>query len=442
MNKMLILSGLFFNKKGNQSFLNSVKGYDKEYDVTLVTAATMNSDVYISKEKANEFIPNLKIVSLINPRVIDFGKKVVGFLRKNRHNATCEFNDNQSPKVDGIVNLPPTKSSYVSFYFRSFLIILYSFFYYLKNRPDVVCCYEINAVRACVLLKKVFGAKVFIKLQGTALGGSLGNLEDKDVKKTFAIDILELKKSYVFDGAIMTNDGTLGDKVLQYYGYTSDKILFINNGIEPRFTLPTVISEVMEKRKSERLRNNIKFVVVSRLTSWKRIDLVLECIAKMKDVDSRDISLTLIGVGCGSEYEYYHRLIEKLNIEDSVEFIHGAPTEDVVDCILKSDFLLSLNKYTNVSNPVFESLYLSTPVITIEQPDLVSVIGPGEHGCIFLPNGTNEEILEAFVNKVSKVNYQQYTSLLNYYDSYIEHFPTWEKRSSFELEFLNSKVLS
>ncbi|MDT3336846.1 glycosyltransferase [Shewanella sp. SP1S1-7] len=442
MRKMLILSGLFFNKKGNQSFLNSVKGYNKEYDVTLITAATMNSDVYISKERANEFIPNLKIVSVINPKVIDLGKKIIGFLRNNRKNSTSEVNSNPTPKVDGIINLPSTKSSYISFYFRSCLILVYSFFYYLKNKPDIVCCYEINAVRASFLLKKVFGAKVFIKLQGTALGASLDKLEDEAVKKTFAIDILELKKGNVFDGAIMTNDGTLGDKVLQYYGYISDKILFINNGIEPRFTFPKVTSEVIEKRKSENLKDRINFVVVSRLTSWKRIDLVLDCVAKMKEVDSRDISLTLIGVGSESEYQYYHSLIKKLGIEDSVQFIHGAPTEDVVDYILKSDFLLSLNKYTNVSNPVFESLYLSTPVITIEQPDLVSVIGPGESGCIFLPNSTNEEILEAFVNEISKMNYPQYTTLLNYYESYIEHFPTWEKRSNFELEFLNDKVLS
>lgn len=435
---MLIITGLFFNKKGNQSFYNSVKGYTKEYKVTIVTAATLSSDVYVSLEKIRMDMTGVKIISVFPYRFFNFLLRLIYSLRKitffkvSRKVDFSEKSDN-SHENKMLVNLPPTFKSKISFYLRSYLLAAYCICYKLFNKFDLVCCYEINGAIASVAIKKLFKIPVFIKLQGTALGGQLSLIGTENFNRIFSIDIAEIKRSLFFDLAIMTNDGTRGETVLRYFGFEAGKILFLNNGIDNRFE--NVRSRSFPLFLNEDLKA-VKICSVSRLTPWKRVDLILEVISELRN--KIDVHYTLVGVGDETEVQTILKIIEKLKLENNVTFIKGAPTEEVVSVISNSDLLISLNKFTNVSNPVFEALYLGVPVVTVYQTEFTEVLGPGVESCIFVEEGDKSIMINNIVQDISCMSKTHYKKMTNNKDNFKNYFPTWEVRSSKELNRISS----
>ena len=60
--KVLILTGLFFNNTGNQSFYEMVKGYAKHFEVALITAADLKDYYYLSFDKAKQLFPGVRLI--------------------------------------------------------------------------------------------------------------------------------------------------------------------------------------------------------------------------------------------------------------------------------------------------------------------------------------------------------------------------------------------
>lgn len=430
---MLILTGLFFNKKGNQSFYNSVKGYSQSYKITILTAATLNSDVYHDLNKIKQELPHIRVISVFPYKAFSYISASLDFLKKmnfgvSKKSENKVFAVNKSDKDAMLVNMPPTIKSKLSFYLRSYLLAISSFLHRLFNHVDVVCCYEINGSIASSCLKKFFNIPVFIKLQGTALGGKLNLIGTEEFNSVFSIDIAEIKRSTSFDLAIMTNDGTRGDVVLNHFGFASEKILFLNNGIDSRFEKAIHSSTpIFENGKLK----SVKLCSVSRLTSWKRVDLILEIVHKLRGII--DISYTLIGIGSEKESQSILEIIKELKLENNVTFLKGASTEEVISVMSNSDLLISLNNFTNVSNPVFEALYIGIPVVTIHQSEFSEVLGPGMKSCVFVEEAKRSDLVSAVVNKISSIDMENYNELISFSKEFREFFPTWELRSKKEL---------
>ncbi|MFN3900082.1 MAG: glycosyltransferase family 4 protein [Alishewanella aestuarii] len=430
---MLIVTGLFFNKKGNQSFYNSVKGYTKNYKVTILTAATLSSDVYLELKKVEKEVDRVKIISVFPYKLFSLISIFLSFFKRMKlkifkaHNSLSD-NNGKSDKDMMLVNMQPTFKSKFSFYLRSYLLAASGIIYRCFNNVDVICCYEINGCIASVWLKKIFRIPVFIKLQGTALGGQLDLIGNEKFNKVFSIDIAEIKRSIIFDLAIMTNDGTRGDVVLKHYGFPVDKIFFLNNGIDSRFE--NAIKKSSPVFKNEKLKS-INVCSVSRLTSWKRVDLILEVISEVRKII--EISYTLIGIGDEDESQAILKLIKKLNLEGNVTFIRGATTDEVIKVISNSDFLISINRFTNVSNPVFEALYIGVPVITISQSEFSDVLGPGMESCLFVEDSDRVALIREVVDKITRIVPESYNALTKNTENFRNYFPTWEVRSDREL---------
>jgi glycosyltransferase involved in cell wall biosynthesis len=69
----------------------------------------------------------------------------------------------------------------------------------------------------------------------------------------------------------MTNDGTKGDKVLEFFGVNNEKIVFLPNGISEYLQMK---KKVMNYEKTN--NNKIRLVTISRLIRWKRVFLSVE----------------------------------------------------------------------------------------------------------------------------------------------------------------------
>lgn len=90
-----------------------------------------------------------------------------------------------------------------------------------------------------------------------------------------------MKKINHFDGAIMTNGVTNGDKVLEYFN--AKKILFLPDGIATDFA-----NEVQQRNhRKNRIPENkdkIKLYTLSRMIAWKRIHLSVEIMNTLVNV--------------------------------------------------------------------------------------------------------------------------------------------------------------
>lgn len=421
---MLIFTGLFPNIYGNQSMLNSIKGYGDAYDITIITVANLDAKVYLERERVLKELPGVKIYSLW-PKLIK--KPKFKFLRRKNFS---KINESE----DLLVNASSSFFTKVAFYFRSYILVVAAVFMLLFSRSKIICVYEINGMLAAKFIKMIFPkVKIFGKFQGTVLGSNFGRGDFYDeCSKNHPLDFMAMKNVKFLDCAIMTNDGTFGDEVLMKFGLSSKKILFIPNGVDQRF-LDAGLSSCSNALEEHHV---LKTISVSRLIGWKRVDKIVRAIDVFNKNNEIKIRHTIIGEGSEEESKLIKDLIRERSLEEYVVFEGGRSTDDVIQALKKSDLLISVYVKTNVTNPVFEALALCVPVMTIRENALLDVLGERAKGCFFIEECGSELLPENLADALSKINRGdifERKSLLGK----INH-PSWQKRSEIECEFINS----
>lgn len=149
---------------------------------------------------------------------------------------------------------------------------------------------------------------------------------------------------------ICTNDGTGGDAVMAALGKAGAKSWVPLNGVDDVIAAPPAqsIREFMGG-------GGVKFVSVSRLAKWKRIDLKLHFFARIilqpGFSDSR-----LVIVGAGKVHDELLSLRSDLGLDECVHFVGSQPPEMVRWIMNRSDFFLSFYEAGNVGNTLLEAL--------------------------------------------------------------------------------------
>jgi len=304
-------------------------------------------------------------------------------------------------------------------------------------KPDFICAYEIGGVIPALKIKKEFpNIKIFSKFQGTVLGPVLENIKEKKVSSAFKLDIKAMKKIKHFDGAIMTNDGTNGDKVLEYFN--AKKILFLPNGISTDF-----VNEVQQRNyRKNRIPENkdkIKLYTLSRIIPWKRVHLSVEIMNVLVNIyKNKKYELNIYGKADDKYLLYINNLIKKYSLENFIK-IHGPVEYDKVAKIhYDNDILLSLYTTTNATNPVYEAIYIRNIVITLRDINLDNILKSNPF-VVYFENDPEEQ-------KISKQigTYLNNFSLRDYYincfrkNKVIDDIFTWEERIQKEIEFIKT----
>lgn len=403
MNTMIVFTSLFFNKKGNQSFYETIKEYSKYYHVVIITSYHDDEYFYDLFELDYKVFDNIEIFR--TPQLLY--RVLKKFIKRNNNNN--DDNNNNSNSSIEIINTKYTIYNFFYYYYSSFFQFLIFLFFRtarkIKN-VEIVCAYEIGGVLAALLVKKIsIKSKLIAKMQGTVLINLLNN-NNRNIKDYY-LDYIAYKKLKYFDHITMTNDGTHGDIVLNYFGVDKNKIIFLPNGISSTIINTRLNFKNNASKYIDIENDKIHLMTLSRLISWKRVDLAIEVanvLANEKKVDS--FILDIYGFGTQDEILRLKKLINKYKLENNVNIKGPINYDYVPDILLTHDILLSLYKDTNVTNAVLEAAYLNMPIITIKNRDLLSILNiDNEDNNIFLFDEFHiKELIYDIADFINKIN--------------------------------------
>lgn len=401
---MLLITGLFFNKQGNQSLYETITGYAEHFDILLVTSAPQHETYYTLSEL--QLPDNCEVVNVRDRKLTDIitiYKKLAqnSFLRFLLGKATLSsFGRSETSAIKnnsgGVLDL-------VVFYVLN-VYLYYNIKQLARKRryvPDYICAYELQGIWSALRVKSKLTSKAisFAKLQGTVLGSVLHRLNDKDTISEYRVDIWAMTRAKLFDLIIMTNDGTNGKEILKHYGVPDEKILFLPNGI------PKELQNIQNVvRKDYSADEPIKLFTISRLTDWKRVHLsILILHTLIKKYGDMRFELNIFGPGSEQEKENILNLVNSLKLNNVVKYGGPLSFDEVIDQYRNNDILISLYRFSNVCNPVFEAYYLGIPIITIRSDALTSVFGGPSNKLILVNEDSEDQLVEDVAQILSKI---------------------------------------
>lgn len=272
----------------------------------------------------------------------------------------------------------------------AFYVIFKLFFKaYKKNRHekyDVIYGYELQGVLAMHLLRPFLKKhqKKISRFQGTFLHEMFKKRQV--VRLIFNIDLI-IAIWLKADLIIMTDDGTQGDKaVKKIKGDTEYHLLFLTNGVDK------VSSTLLNEAESRKISNEVNFITVSRLVSWKRVDRCIEIFSKVKE-NSIDFKCKLTVVGEGSVRQDLEALVKQKGLTEDVVFLGAINHEEVARELINSDIFLSMYESSNVGNPLLEAIRANLLIVTLNNGDTGSWITHHLNGLIYEEHNLNNELI-------------------------------------------------
>lgn len=138
--------------------------------------------------------------------------------------------------------------------------------------------------------------------------------------------------------------------LIKEYGYKG-KMQIIPNGtdLKPDVILDEEITTIKEKHK---IKDEKVFINIGRLIKLKNIDFVIDVCNKLKE---KEFNFKLLILGTGKDKEYFENKVNKLNLNDKIDFV-GI----VTDVKMKSAYL----KFADLN--IFPSFYDTDGIVKIE----------------------------------------------------------------------------
>jgi glycosyltransferase involved in cell wall biosynthesis len=298
----------------------------------------------------------------------------------------------------------------------------------MKNETfDVIYGYELQGVLALNLLKlfTTCSAKTVTRFQGTFL------YEMFERKQYFRIlynlDLLFAVKSNS-DLIIMTNDGTQGDKAMRKIKADSRyNYRFWTNGVDE------YSSELSNIEIDSR---PVKFISISRLVDWKRVDRGIKIIKSLLDSGFNDFTYTIVGEGgCRWELE---RLVEELDLQRYVIFTGGIKNSEVKDYLLNSHFFISMYDSSNVGNPLLEAIRARCCIVTLDNGDTAEWIVHKKNGLIYNPEHFDPKSIADDILEVMRTEHAHRDMINELRIIENEKLWTWSDRLRAEIEAVRS----
>ncbi|MCK9392908.1 MAG: glycosyltransferase, partial [Syntrophales bacterium] len=176
---------------------------------------------------------------------------------------------------------------------------------------------------------------------------------------------------------IITNDGTHGDKALNFIRSSNGESLrFYVNGIDEYSIDP---SDLIGLKESLKIGNVFSAVCITRLVTSKRVDLCIKVTAAV--VNKYGVSdFKLIIVGDGSERDRFEKLAIDLCVANHIVFVGAVDNRCVKNYLEISDIFLSTYRISNVGNPLLEAIRANKIIFTLNNGDTSAWIKHRENG--------------------------------------------------------------
>ena len=182
----------------------------------------------------------------------------------------------------------------------------------------------------------------------------------------------------------IANSRSVQKKIKKYYGRDSEIIY-------PFVELERFVMQSGSVGKTRPFRKDGSFLIVSRLASWKRIDIAVEACSRLK--------LPLVIVGEGPDRK---RLERKAG--PTIKFRGRLSDEDVVRCYHRSRALIFPQREDFGITPL-EAMASGKPVLAYGAGGALETVLPGETGEFFYP-----QTAEALAKALSSFRPERYVS--------------------------------
>lgn len=244
-----------------------------------------------------------------------------------------------------------------------------------QHPPDVIYSYRSDPAYVAHKLCQKHHAVHIGRRWGTWLGHTLFNVPWYRRIRDYG-EILSYKIPY--DMMIMSNDGTLGDKVAEKLNYPAERHRFWLDGTKRGIYQPD--TDVAEVKKSVGLTpDQLMIFSVARLDTWKRLDRAIDA---MPTVLQRVPNARLVIGGDGPLRPDLEAQIEKLGMGEYVTLLGSIPHARVRELHNAADLFLTVQDLTNLGNQIMEAMHSRTCVIAFDVGGTQCVMKNNETGLL------------------------------------------------------------
>ncbi|MEZ4796629.1 MAG: glycosyltransferase family 4 protein [Flavobacteriaceae bacterium] len=156
--------------------------------------------------------------------------------------------------------------------------------------------------------------------------------------------------------------------------------------------LPNPLSKELSALKNPEINRNNVILNVGRLVRSKNQDLLIKAFSKVNDGKWK-----LILVGDGPMLSEYKELVNKLDLEEKVEFV--GKTKDVASYYNTSKIFAFTSKYEGFPNALIEAMYFELACVSTDCPSGPSEMINHEENGFLIPVG-NQNLLETYLKKL------------------------------------------
>jgi|Deesub1362B_J571_1020462.scaffolds.fasta_scaffold05837_2 glycosyltransferase involved in cell wall biosynthesis len=234
---------------------------------------------------------------------------------------------------------------------------------------------------------------------------------------------------------IITDDGTLGNKVAEFLGSRSPVFCWMNG-----FAYQHVDGQSVEELRNRLVKDEGDVVVIwaGQLIPWKRLDRWLQVAAY---INERRANVRFVLLGDGRLRMRLEQLCTELGLSDKVWFKGAVDYKHVWQYFRAADVFMSCHDLTNACNTLFEAMICGLAIVTIRNGSTSHFISSKD--AILIPPSDSESLIRRMGDAVIRLvdDRKLREKLRQASKAYASRkLFSWEKRIQNEIQVLESIV--
>jgi glycosyltransferase involved in cell wall biosynthesis len=217
-----------------------------------------------------------------------------------------------------------------------------------------------------------------------------------EINKNFVYKLLMLLERNTYKKAkrIVATSDVMKKELINRYGLKSSSIEIISPSIDTNFY----------QNSNKVKKNNRELLFVGRLDPNKRVDRLVEIVAKIK-IAVPNIKLTIVGVG--SESTHIQENINKLQASNYIKMLGHKDKIKLRKLYSRAAITILPSKYEAFGITAIESLACGTQVIVPANSGLAQQIYKNEWGYVFTDLDDLERVIKIAINNPKNINFSE-----------------------------------
>ncbi len=401
---------------GNQSLYNTLLGYARAgWEVHMLT----NSMVLAGMPQIHEKVFIHRKPILIDAMFEKFKsvvKRILSLIRNNSYTG--------SSKIRTEPLYPPIRAWVYSRVFRWFMGRRAVRLSRKLGGVEFIYGHEVLGVLAGRFAADRLNLPLITRFQGTLLGQFV-NEPEKLLSFRTKVEAMKTKAELI----IMANDGTLGNKVLDFLSVPKEKYHFYMNGIVKDHIYRPDIDIAQVRKKAHVPHENIFLLYVGRFFYFKRTDRLIKVFAEAVKEHRK---MTLVMIGDGTERKGSENLAKELGIIDSVVFMGAMTHSEVVDYLNACDICVSFCDLSNLTNSLIEACVCGKCIVTTAAGGTCDLLTDGINAVVVEKQDDEKAITQGLLRVVKDSN--ERARLAEGARKRGSELKTWEQRMKMEVE--------